>query len=142
MSYSTSSSVDINAPRSLVWKAITDPAEVKEWFFGTNLEATWEVGSPIYFRGEWQGKAYEDKGEILSYSPEDSLSYTYWSNMSGTEDAPQNYQTLTYTVTETDGHTHLTIDQANVATQETADHSAENWNAVLKGLKEYVEKKA
>jgi uncharacterized protein YndB with AHSA1/START domain len=141
MPYSSSSSVDINAPRSAVWAAVTEPAEIKEWFFGTNLVTDWKPGSPIFFRGEWEGKEYEDKGEVLEYNPEESLSYTYWSSMGGTEDLPENYQTLRYTLTEGEGQTHLTIDQTDVASQEAADHSAENWKSVLVALKEYVEKK-
>ena len=36
-----------------VWHALTD----------------WEEGSSLVFRGEWEGKAYEDKGTILEAIP-------------------------------------------------------------------------
>lgn len=142
MAYSSTSSIDIDAPRSAVWNAVTDPAAVKEWFFGTEMDTDWKVGSPIFFRGEWEGKTYKDKGEVLEFTPEESLSYTYWSSMGGKEDLPENYQNLRYLLTEEDGHTNLTINQTDVASQEAADHSAKNWEGVLTALKEYVETKA
>lgn len=57
-------SIEINASSDKVWQAITDPATVKEWSFGTTVESDWKAGSPIIFRGEWNGQSYEDKGII------------------------------------------------------------------------------
>jgi uncharacterized protein YndB with AHSA1/START domain len=54
-------SITINAPRQTVWDAITKPELIKKYFFGTNTVTTWKVGTPIFFRGEWEGKPYEDK---------------------------------------------------------------------------------
>jgi hypothetical protein len=56
-------SVDINAPRSEVWKSLTDPARIKEYYLGAEVQTDWQVGSPITFKGEWDGKSFEDKGE-------------------------------------------------------------------------------
>lgn len=139
MSYSASASIVINASRQSVWEAVTRPELVKQYFFGTNLVTNWQVGSPILFRGEWEGKSYEDKGTVLDFEPLESLSYSYWSSMGGTEDKPENYQRLRYQLEELDGKTKLTITQENAATQESADHSAGNWQMVLEGLKKVVE---
>ena len=139
MSYSSSACVVINASQQAVWDALTKPEQVKEYFFGTNLVTTWEVGTPIFFRGEWKGQTYEDKGMVLEYAPITSLSYNYWSGMSGMEDKPELYQVLRYLLEAIPEGTKLTIEQSNVDTQDRADHSAENWNGVLQGLKKYVE---
>jgi uncharacterized protein YndB with AHSA1/START domain len=138
MSYSTSVSAVIKAPLEKVWDALTRPEQVKQYFFGTNLETTWEVGSPIIFRGEWNGAAYEDKGTILSFEPLKSFSYTYWSNAGTLPDTPENYQILTFSTEEVSGGTKVTIDQSNVETQEKADHSAENWKMILGELEKFV----
>ena len=48
-----------------VWRALTDPAQIKDWMVGTDVETDWRVGSPISWRGELDGKAYgtgEDPG--------------------------------------------------------------------------------
>ncbi len=140
MTFSTSASIVIKASVDTVWEALTNPEEVKQYFFGTNLVTSWDIGSPIYFRGEWEGKAYEDKGEVLAFEPKKSLAYTYLSSMSGKEDKPESYQHLRYILDETVDGVKLTITQENAASQEEADHSGENWQGVLKALKDFVEK--
>jgi hypothetical protein len=55
MPHSTSSSIVIRAPRAKVWEALTQPEIVRTYFFGTNLVTDWKVGSPLFFRGEWDG---------------------------------------------------------------------------------------
>jgi uncharacterized protein YndB with AHSA1/START domain len=88
----------------------------------------------------WQGKPYEDKGTILELVPNQLLKSTYWSGMSGLEDKPENYNTVTYSLSEEDRKTILTVTQDNNPTKESATHSESNWGIVLKGIKEIVEK--
>ena len=127
-----------NAPVERVWQGLTDPALVKQYFFGTNLISTWQKGSPILFRGEWQGKTYEDKGTILSIEAPRHLSYNYWSSMSGEPDLPENYMTLTFDLSVKDGATELILTQET--TPEKKEHSASNWKMVMDGLKKLIEK--
>lgn len=139
MSFSSSASIVINVPAAQVWDALTKPEIVKQYFFGTNLETTWEIGTPIRFKGEWEGKLYEDKGTVLEFSPVFSLSYNYWSPFSGLEEISENYQIIRYDLEPTDDNgTKLTITQSNVDTQERADHSLKNWNMVLEALQKLV----
>jgi uncharacterized protein YndB with AHSA1/START domain len=97
------------------------------------------VGSPITYAGEWQGKAYEDKGKILQVEPEKLLVSTFWSSLSGVPDVPENYKTVRYELSPAGSGTKLTIIQDNNATQEEANHSEQNWKMVLDGLKKLVE---
>lgn len=83
--------ISIKAPAANVWKGLTDPELVKQYFFGTNLKSDWKAGGPITFSGEWEGKTYQDKGTILEIIPGEYVKYSYWSGMSGTEDKPENY---------------------------------------------------
>lgn len=138
-SFSSTSSIIINAPLEKVWEALTKPELVKQYFFGTDLVTTWEVGAPIFFRGEWEGKSYEDKGTILSFLPMTSFSFNYWSSFSGSPDTLETRQLLEYTVEETSEGVRVAIKQSNVDTQERADHSAKNWDMVLQGLKKMIE---
>lgn len=134
MPYSSQASFDLVATVDQVWDAITKPEIVKQYFFGTNMETDWVVGQPIFFRGEWQGKPYEDKGTVLTYEPKTKLSYSYWSGFSGAEDKPELYQIITITLEPHEHVVRLTIEQSNVPTQEAADHSIENWKMVFNGL--------
>jgi uncharacterized protein YndB with AHSA1/START domain len=127
-------------PISKVWRGITDPAIVKQYFFGTNLKSDWKVGSRIAFSGEWEGHAYEDGGIILEIDPPRLLKYTYWSSMSGTEDKPENYNNITSELNEKDGVTTLTITQEGVKNQEALERSEQNWHAVFDGLKAILKK--
>lgn len=140
MAFSSTTTLLIRAPRERVWQALTDPALIKQYFFGTNLETTWKVGSPLTFRGEWEGKSYEDRGTVLGFEPTSSLSYNYWSSFSGTPDTPETRQIVRYDLTEEAGGVRLTVTQSNVDTQERADHSAKNWETVFGGLKKLLEK--
>ncbi|MEO6849444.1 MAG: SRPBCC family protein [Mucilaginibacter sp.] len=132
-------SIDINAPMAKVWEALTNPAIVKQYFFGTNVKSDWKKGSPIIWQGEWEGKNYEDKGKILDIDPGKFVKYSYWSSMSGTEDKPENYANITYTLTEKNGITTFTITQDNIKNKDSKEHSESNWQSVFGKMKEMVE---
>ena len=132
--------ITIDASADAVWQALTDPALVKQYLHGTNMETNWKVGSPIRWKGEWKGKPYEDKGTVLAVEPKQLLKTTHWSPMGGSEDKPENYHTVTYELAEREGKTILTLKQDNNASQEAADTMAEkNWGPVLEGLKAVAE---
>ncbi|MEN0053687.1 MAG: SRPBCC family protein [Mucilaginibacter sp.] len=127
------------APISKVWQGLTDPEMVKAYFFGTNLQSSWRVGEPIVFSGEWDGKKYEDHGTIQEIDPGKFLKYSYWSSMSGTDDKPENYATITYSLTENKGETSLIITQDNIKNEEAKQHSEQNWQGVFAGLRKMIE---
>jgi uncharacterized protein YndB with AHSA1/START domain len=138
--YEAVNKVTINAPKADVWDALTNPEKVKKYMHGTEMATDWKEGSPITWTGEWQGKPYQDKGEVIEIEPERVLRYTHWSPMGGSEDTPENYHTVTYELAGSDGTTTLTLRQDNNRTQEEADKMAkENWGPVLKGLKDTAE---
>jgi uncharacterized protein YndB with AHSA1/START domain len=141
-SYQAKAEIIVNAPAEKVWEALTDPAIVKQYFFGTNMEADWKVGGEITYRGEWEGKPYEDKGHVLEIEPNKKLVTDYWSGLTGKADVPENYQRVSYELFEQDGVTTLVITQDGNPTQESADHSTSNWNMVMKGMKDLLEKSA
>ncbi len=138
--FSLEISVTMASPLSKVWDALTNPDVIREYFFGTEAESTWQVGSPVIFAGVWEGNAYEDKGVILKNNFEKELQYSYWSSMSGTEDKPENYATITYSLKADKANVILTIKQEGFKTEEQKNHSIENWKMVLENIKTIVEK--
>ena len=129
----------IRAPVSKVWQALINPEIIKQYLFNTDVISDWKVGSPIIYRGEWEGKPFEDKGEILEIEPEKLLKSTYWSPLSGVPDSPENYHTVTYTLSDKGDNTEVTITQDNNATEQEKEHSERNWKTVLAGLKNLLE---
>ena len=130
----------IHAPVSRVWKALTDPGEISQYLFGTHTETDWKKGSPIIYRGEWQGKSYLDKGAIIDIIPNKLLHTTYFSSMSGKEDRPEHYANVIYRLEPQGEDTLLTLTQDHVDSEEQQKHLEGNWDLVLGGLKKLVEK--
>ena len=131
--------IDIEADRTRVWAALTDPAQIKQYFMGADVDTDWQVGSPIVWRGDYQGKAFEDKGEIVTVEPEQLLRMTHFSPMSGQPDQPDNYHTLTYELSGSGSDTHVVLSQDNNASSEEVVHSTGMWSGMLTALKETVE---
>lgn len=88
-------------------------------------------------KGEFNGKAYEDNGEIMTFEPTWQLSFSHWSALSGQPDIPENYHLISFDLVP-DGW--ATLSQANLVGGVTAsdkEHRAEyekNWALVLDGL--------
>ncbi len=132
-------SIVIHTDVARVWEALTKPDLIKQYMFGTEVTTDWREGSPITYKGVWEGKAYEDKGRVLQIEPGKLLVSTFWSSFSGLPDIPENYQTVRYELTPEGDGTRLTITQDNNASQEEADHSEQNWKMVLEGIKTLLE---
>ena len=129
----------INAPAAKVWQALTDPALVKQYMFGSDVVTDWKEGSDIVYRGTWDGKPFEDKGKIIKVVPEQLLATTHYSPLSGTEDIPENYHTITYELSEADGKTTFKLSQDNNADEAARAESENNWQMVAEGIKKVVE---
>lgn len=130
----------ISAPIAKVWDALVNPDMIKQYQFGTNVVSDWKEGSPILWKGEWEGKPYEDKGVILTMKPERVLQYSHFSPLSGAVDVPEHYHIVTIEVSSVGTGTLLQLSQDKNATQEEREHAEKNWAMMLTGLKKVVEK--
>jgi uncharacterized protein YndB with AHSA1/START domain len=135
----TTISVTIRVPIEEVWNALTTPELIKRWFFGVDTETDWQVGSPLVHRGEWRGKPYEDKGTILRFEPPALLVHSHWSPASGVADRPEHYQEVSWSLTDRDGATTLTVAETNLPSEEAKTISEESWKAALTNLKDLLE---
>jgi len=136
----TDSTVTIQAPAQKVWLALTRPDLVKQWQYGSDLLTTWEIGTPIVFRNEWNGQVFEQKGTVLEFSPVSRAKYSLFFPRPGVEDIPANYFSMTYELTERDGTTSLLVRQEDPrpATGDEASGGEEGPD-VLQQLKDLVE---
>jgi uncharacterized protein YndB with AHSA1/START domain len=132
-------SATIDASRSQIWHALVNPKAIERYMFGTHVVSDWREGSPIVWKGEWQGTSYEDKGVILQFKPEQMLQYSHFSPLSGVPDRPENYHTVTVELTGEGDQTQVSLTQDNNATEKERAHSEENWETMLTALKRFVE---
>ncbi len=133
-------SIAVNVPISKVWEALTDSRIIKEYMFGTTVVSDWKEGSPIKWKGEWQGKEYEDKGVILKLEPQRELKYSHFSPLSGLPDTEENYHIVTIELTKNGTQTLVSLSQDNNRTEEQREHSERNWKMMLINLKKLLEK--
>ncbi len=129
----------IAASPERVWDVLTSSEQRPEIMFGAHTVTDWQPGHPIVWRGEWQGRPYEDRGEVLVAERPRRLEVTHFSPMSGQPDVPENYHRLEYRLERAGSGTRVTLDQDNNPTAEAAEHSADNWRLMLDGLKSVAE---
>ena len=133
-------SISINAPTGKVWDALTNPALIKQYMFGTTVISDWKEGRPIVWKGEWQGRTYADRGVILKLKPERLIRYSHFSPLSGKPDLPENYHTVTVELVSDGASTTVLLSQDNNETEEEREHSEQNWKMMLDALKKLLEK--
>ncbi|HVK29693.1 MAG TPA: SRPBCC domain-containing protein [Nocardioides sp.] len=131
--------VDISASPHQVWQALTEPEQIRSYMFGAEVETSWQPGDPIVWRGEYDGRPFEDRGEVLEVEPDQRLVLTHFSPLTGRPDAPENYHRVSWALDESGDHTRVALEQTLVA-DETAEQAEENWTNVLRQLKEHVER--
>lgn len=129
----------VAADRTTVWSILTGPDGVV--MPGTKVKTDWQVGSPVVFHGEWQGKAFEDHGEILSMTDKSNLSMSHWG---GNGPRPATYHVIRYDLSPAGEQTRVTLTQTNVGEKVDADEKTraeftKMFQAMLDGLKAKAE---
>ena len=127
-----------------VYDALTDPRKLGQAFFGAKVTSDFKVGGPIGLSGEFDGKPYEDKGEIRAAVPGERLSFSHFSGASGQEDRPENYHLVTFDLQPAGEATKVTITQSNLtggvreSDESMRERYEKTWRGVLDGLAKTV----
>ena len=122
------------------WEALTNAKQIEKYMFGTTVTSDWKKGSTITWKGEMDGKKYEDKGKILKIDPEKKLQYSHYSPLSKLTDKPENYHTVTINLTTKKNKTSITLTQDKNGSEKEQKQSEKNWATMLEGLKDLLEK--
>lgn len=141
------STININAPASKVWNALTNPDETKKYMFGCEAISDWEIGSQLIWKAEYEGKeTVFVKGEIIDLQVGKRLAYTTIDPNSDIDDTSENYLTVTYELFAENGVTTLNVTQGDYSTvadgrrrYEEAYNNGEGWNPILANIKKLVE---
>ena len=138
----TDSIVEILAPASKVWLALTVPDLVKQWQYGSDLLTTWEPGTPIMFRNEWNRQVFEQKGTVVEFTPESRLKYSLFFSRPVLQDIPEHSFFMTYELTESGGLTSVLFRQEDPRpSPPDAAADGDGGPDILSYLKELVEVK-
>lgn len=132
-------SVEIDAPVFKVWDALVDPATIRRYMLGAQVESDWKEGDSITWKGEWEGKAYEDKGTILKIEPYWILQYSHYSPLSGKPDTPDSYHNVLFELVENEGKTQLSVSQDHNQSEREMEYSQKMWEMMMQNLKELIE---
>jgi uncharacterized protein YndB with AHSA1/START domain len=118
--------IQIDASPARVWGALTDPAGIEQYMFGSEVRDRLGTRQPHRLERRVRGKSYEDHGEILVFEPERRLVMTHFRPLNGEEDVPENHHVLAYEVEEVDGETRVRLTQDNNTSPQAAEHSRAN----------------
>lgn len=140
-------SISIHAPIETVWDALTNPEQTKKYMFGCETVSDWKPGSPLLWKGNYEGKdMIFVKGHIVAIQPPTLLTYTVIDPNADMSDIPDNYLNVTYELSAQDGTTTLTVSQDGF--EKAADgekryrdvyNNGEGWNPVLVEIKKVAE---
>ena len=133
--------ININAPASRVWEALTTPSIMKRWMTDAEMDiiSDFRTGSAIVITGNLHGIPYENKGTILQFEPSSVLKYNYWSSLSQHEDVPENYSLITFRLMSAEGATTLVFTQTNFTEDVIFKHFNFYWNTALQLLRKLSE---
>lgn len=131
--------IKIHASQNRVWEALVNPEQIKKYMFDTEVISDWKEGSPIIWKGIWQGKSYEDRGKILKIEPEHLLQYNHYSPMMDKPDLPENYHVVIVEIAGDGNETTVSLTQDNNDSEPAREHSEKNWKMMLEELKKLLE---
>ena len=134
----------INAPRSRVYAAWTDPAQLKEWWGPEsvrtrNFVAEARVGGK--YRWDLINQADEEMsvfGEYRELVPEKKIVFTWkWDD----DEVWENRDSIvTVELSDRDGGTELLLKHEQLPSEESRDRHNEGWNSVLDRLEKFFSK--
>ena len=133
--------IAIKTPVEKVWEVLTKPEFTKIYMFNCEVNTDWQVGSPITWKGNYQGYEAFQKGVVMKYEPGKLIQYTTFDPNFGLEDIPENYLHVSYEVINHGDHTELIVTTENFGGDEKrAEHTATAWGGmVLPKIKELLE---
>jgi uncharacterized protein YndB with AHSA1/START domain len=144
---SVENTIEIHAPVAQVWDMLVNPEQTKKYMFGCETVSDWKPGSPLLWRGHYEGKDMVFvKGIVKEMEPPVKLVYTVIDPNAAMEDIPANYLNVHYELTETDGITTLTVRQdgfEGAADGEKRYQDVYNnglgWSPLLEQIKKLIE---
>jgi uncharacterized protein YndB with AHSA1/START domain len=124
----------VHAGADRVWATLTEPDLVAKWMMGAQVKSTWKPGDPITWSGEYDGKSFEDSGEVREAEPPGRLVHTHRSGAAGAGAAEHE---LTWTINAGDGDaTKVELTQTGATDAKEAEQFRQGWSVMLDQLRD------
>jgi uncharacterized protein YndB with AHSA1/START domain len=130
----------IEADAATVWQVLTDAAYIVDWL-GVHVLSDWNVGSPLVFLFDGSGRPFSDKSTILKLDSEKMFSYSFWSEVSGLPDRPENYSVIAFWLINKGEATALILNHDHLPMKTMVEHVAKHWEQTLMTIKGLAEGK-
>ncbi|MEZ4454404.1 MAG: SRPBCC domain-containing protein [Nannocystaceae bacterium] len=132
--------IDVAAPTSAVWQALTSPEALARWYFpGIAIRSTYAVGDPITWSFTLDGEARRDHGTILEHVAGRRLVYDHWSSLSGRPDAPEGRTVTAIDLEAREEASVVTVRQTGFARDVEFFHARSFWRIALVTLRRTLE---
>ena len=144
MACAVENSATIDAPPSVVWRALTDPDLMKQWVaepvMGIEITTDWKVGSPIGVKGRHNQVDFENKGTVLQFEPHSILRYSHLSSISRLPDTAENYTIIEFRLKQAaKNSTSLIVNTSNFPGESGFEHWQYYWRVTIEVLKRFIE---
>ena len=116
-----------------LWNVLTKPEYTEKYMFNCRVETNLLVGSPIIWRGVFQGVEQYLEGEILISEPQKKLKYSIVDPSLFDPQKPESYVHVSYELKQVD-HKHV---QLKVTTEtfdgnkERLEHASGGWEVMI-----------
>lgn len=140
--------ISINASISKVWDVLVKPEYTKQYMFGCETVSDWKQGSPLLWRGNYEGKEMVFvSGYVLEIRPHTYLKYNVIDPNASYPHTPENHLNVTYELKEENGATTLVVSQDGFEGAAEGEkryqevyNKGEGWAPVLELIRQVAEK--
>lgn len=133
-------SLVIDAPLAKVWKALTLPVYSKKYMFNCEVITSWEIGSSIEWKGNYEGYDAHQIGKVIEFEPMSRIKYSTFDPNFGLKDLPENYIHVTYELQVVHHTVHLSITNSTFdGNKERMGHVLEGWSLIMEKIKTTAE---
>lgn len=124
--------ITVNTSKDHVWKALTEPEQTKKYMFNAEVYSDWKVGSPIKWKGEYEGYVSAEQGIILQCEWQKCLKYTSFDPNFGLEDIPENHLHISYELIDKGQQTEVLINVINFnGDSKRTEGIAKHWDSLV-----------
>lgn len=136
------SEVIIDASPDIVFSALTDPAQLKEWWGDEKTYQSSKWVMDLRVGGKWRSEGigsnkhpYTVEGEFVEFDPPRVVAYTWRPSWVETPETVVRFE-----LTPKGNGTHLKMTHSGFAGNQKAIENHSGWSRVLGWLKSYVER--